>query len=403
MVQKYKYRARNKRGKIVRGIISAESSITATGILRQKDLYVVDIKPVKGFNLFHLTLFHPRVTTKDLALFCRQFSTMVTCGIPIIQCLNILIRQTGNKRLANAVRGMIEMLEKGQSLSDTAGAYPGVFPRIFVSMLHAGEVGGSLDAIMERLADHFEKEHDLREKIKSAMTYPALVAVVALLALAAQMVFILPTFIEILIDYNARLPLATQIVLGTSNFIRHYWYIIAGALVILAFVCKGFVTTRRGRVIADTLVLRLPVFGGLIRRMIISRFSRTLSILLASGVPLLQSFDVVKKVAGNSQVESIIAESAERVREGQDIARPLERSGFFPPMVTRVISIGEETGTLDVMLKRMAQFYDREVDYRVARLSSAMEPLLVLSMGLLVGFIMLSVMLPLFSIVSSID
>ncbi len=388
MVQKYKYRARNKRGKIVRGIISAESSIAATGILRQKDLYVVDIKPVKGFNLLHLTLFHPRVTTKDLALFCRQFSTMVTCGIPIIQCLNILIRQTGNKRLANAVRGMIEMLEKGQSLSDTARAYPGVFPRIFVSMLHAGEVGGSLDAIMERLADHFEKEHDLREKIKSAMTYPALVAVVALLALAAQMVFILPTFIEILIDYNARLPLATQIVLGTSNFIRHYWYIIAGALVILVFVCKGFVTTRRGRVIADTLVLRLPVFGGLIRRMIISRFSRTLGILLASGVPLLQAFDVVKKVAGNAQVESIIAESA---------------SGFFPPMVTRVISIGEETGTLDVMLKRMAQFYDREVDYRVARLSSAMEPLLVLSMGLLVGVIMLSVMLPLFSIVSSID
>lgn len=403
MAQTFVYRARNRQGKIVRGSLTAESAGAASAMLREKNLFVVEIKPGRPAAGLSLQFLEAKVGTKDLALFCRQFATMISCGVPIIQCLNILIHQIDNKKLVEAVKGMLEMLEKGQSLADAARAYPKVFPRIFVSMLEAGEISGALDRVMERLAVHFEKEHDLREKVKSAMTYPAVVVVVAVLAVAALMVFVLPTFVKMLTEYNAELPLMTKIVMGASNIMRGYWYVFLALFLAAGFAYRRFTATPRGRVLVDRLSLRLPVFGGLIRRMIISRFARTLGTLLASGVPLLQAFDVVKKIAGNVLVENAIVEAAACVKEGQGIAQPLQKTGIFPPMVTRMISIGEETGAMDTMLEKIAEFYDREVEDIVSRLSSMIEPVLIVGMGGVVGFIIMSIMLPMFSIMSSVE
>ncbi|WP_165613305.1 type II secretion system F family protein [Desulfotruncus arcticus] len=339
--------------------------------------------------------------SKDLAEFCRQFSTMLSCGISIIQCLNILSRQAENKTLVRATKGLVELLANGQSLAQAAGSYPKVFPKIFASMLEAGEISGSLDQIMERLSIHFEKEHDLREKIKSAMTYPAIVLMVAIIAVAAMIILVLPTFVNMLNEYNAELPFATRALL--SLLMSGYWYVLPGVLTIIFLIFKHIATTTGGKTFIDSLSLRIPVFGGLIKRIIIARFARTLAILLASGVPLLQAFDVVKRVVGNAIVEKAIIEANQCVREGQGIALPLQQSGVFPPMVTRMIAIGEETGALDSMLEKLAQFYEREVGYLVSRLASTIEPILVVAMGGVIGFIILSIMLPIFSVMNSVQ
>lgn len=403
MAQVFVYRARNRQGKIVRGSITADSTRTALAMLRVKNLFVMEMnrgKPAVGTGL---KFWGPKVGKEELALFCRQFATMFSSGVPIMQCLSILSQQTDNKKLVDAIDGMIEMLKKGRSLAETARFYPGVFPGIFVSMMEAGEISGALDEVMERLANHFEKEHDLREKVKSAMIYPAVVTVVAVLAVAAIMMFVLPTFVKMLTEYNVDLPPMTKIIMGASDYMCNYWYIFILLFISICFMHKRFTATRRGRAITDGILLKLPVFGGLIRYMIISRFARTLGNLLACGVPLLQAFDVVKKIAGNALVENAITEAAECVKEGQGIALPLEKSGIFPPMVTRMIAVGEEAGSLDLLLEKLADFYDREVENIVSRISSILEPVLIMGMGIVIGFIIMSVMIPMFNIMSSVN
>jgi len=404
MTQDFFYRARNRQGKIVRGSISAASTLAATAMLRARSLFVVEIKPARqSVWQKELNLFEPKVGTLDLAVLCRQFATMHSCGVPIIQCLNITAQQTDNKKLAEAIKGMVIMLGKGRSLTDAARGYPGVFPPIFVSMLEAGESSGALDSVTERLAVHFEKEHSLREKVKSALIYPVLVMAAAVAAVAVLIIFVLPSFVNILAQYGADLPFTTRMVIAGSKLISGYWYLLVLVIVVAGITIRRLISTERGQALLDGITLRLPVCGGFIKGMVLSRFTRMLGTLLAGGVPLLQALDVVSRVVGVSQVKQAVIEAAECVREGQNIAGLLQRNNIFPPMVTHMIAVGEETGKLDIMLEKLADFYDREVDDTASRLSSMIEPLLIIGMGTVVGFIILSILMPMFSIVSSVD
>lgn len=399
----FAYKARNRQGEIVQGNLVANSPGAATAMLLEKQLFVMEIKPRKLGLLVSRDIFVSKVGARDLAIFCHQFSTMNSAGIPIIQCLKILTQQTANKKMVEAIQGMIEMIEKGQSFAESAREYPKVFSQIFVSMLDAGEISGNLAKVTQRMAKHFEKEHDLQEKFKSIMTYPAMVVVVAIWAVVTLMVFVIPTLTSMVTEYNIELPFITRLVMEVSSFIYGYWYIGVNLLIAVGLVFKKYTSTSRGRAVMNRLLINLPVWGGLVKRAIISRFARTMSMLLTSGVPLLQAFDIVKKVAGNVLVENAIVEAADCVKEGQGITQPLQKSGIFPPMVTQMISIGEKTGTVDLMLEKLAEHYDREVEDIVPRLTSLMETILIIGVGIIVGFIIISVMLPMFSFVSSVN
>jgi len=404
IAQNFLYRARNSQGKVVRGSIAADSSVAATAMLRARKLFVVGIKPVRPPILQkELGFLQPKVSTLDLALFCRHFATMHSCGVPIIQCLNLMVKQTNNKKLAEAIKGLLLLLGKGRSLADAARGYPKVFPPLLVSMLEAGESSGALDTVLERLAVHFEKEYSLREKVKSALIYPVLVLATAVAAVAVLIVFVLPSFVGILTQYNAELPLTTKMVLGASKLLSGYWYLLALAIAVVVIIIRRLTATERGRTLFDMFLLRLPVFGGLIKSMVLSRFTRMLGTLLSGGVPLLQALDVVSKLVGVTQVKQSVVEAAAYVREGQSIAGPLGENTIFPPMVKQMMAIGEETGKLDFMLEKLGDFYDREVDDTAARLSALIEPLLIIGLGAVVGFIILSILTPMFSIISTVN
>jgi len=402
---KFYYKARNPSGRLVTGKVEAENRNKAVALLRERRFFVVELKESSsaGGASFDLNnIFRQRVSTRDLAIMCRQFATMIQAGVPILQSLGILSQQSDNKTLKDTLKKVAELLEGGRSLTDSLKSFPNIFPQIFTSMVEAGEVSGALDQVLERLAVNFEKEHDLKEKVKSAMTYPAIVVVVAVLAVIALMTLVVPKFVDMLVDMEAPIPLTTQLIIMFSNFLKNYFCI--GLLIIagLVFGYKQAVKTEQGKKIKDNLVLKLPVFGPMIRKIIISRFCRSLSTLLKSGVPVLQSLDVVKNIAGNYAVVKSIEEAEKSIIEGQSISLPLQKSGVFPPMVTRMISIGEETGSIDALLEKIADFYEREVEDIVSRLSSMLEPVLIVGMGGVVGFIILSIMLPMFSVINNV-
>lgn len=402
---RFYYKARNPSGRLVKGKVEAENRNKAVALLRERRFFVVELKESSsagGVSFDLNNIFRQRVGTRDLAIMCRQFATMIQAGVPIMHSLGILSQQSDNKTLKDTLKKVAELLEGGRSLTDSLKSFPNVFPQIFTSMVEAGEVSGALDQVLERLAVNFEKEHDLKEKVKSAMTYPAIVVVVAVLAVIALMTLVVPKFVDMLVDMEAPIPLTTQLIIMFSNFLKNYFYI--GLLIIagLVFGYKQAVKTEQGKKIKDNLVLKLPVFGPMIRKIIISRFCRSLSTLLKSGVPVLQSLDVVKNIAGNYAVIKSIEEAEKSIIEGQSISLPLQKSGVFPPMVTRMISIGEETGSIDALLEKIADFYEREVEDLVARLSSMLEPVLIVGMGGVVGFIILSIMMPMFSVINNV-
>ncbi|WP_003542117.1 type II secretion system F family protein [Desulfotomaculum nigrificans] len=401
----YAYRARDNTGKLQTGFIEAPRETEVASQLRERNLYIIDIKPASEKKReLSLTgaggIFRKKVKIKELAVFCRQFATIIAAGIPILQALNILARQAESRRLRETITGVVEQLESGRTLAESLKRYRDVFPNIFISMIEAGEVGGVLDKALTRLADHFEKEHDIREKIKSAMTYPVLIICLAICAVTALLTFVLPKFIQMLNDMHVELPLPTRIIIAVSNFLQHSWYFALAGMLILALAFRKFTQTQQGILIIDRIKLKLPVFGKLTQKVIISRFCRTLSTLVHAGVPILTALEVVKKTCGNQVISNALTKAEESVREGLSIAEPLERSKVFPPMVTRMMAIGEDTGTLDILLERIAVFYERDVNDMVARLSSLLEPILIVFMGVIIGFIVISMLLPMFKVFS---
>lgn len=409
----YKYQARDAKGQSISGELAAAAPHQAARELRESGLCIVSIreaglsagKPgktrVPGAAAERRALFalpDKKPNSRDFMVFCRQFATAVEAGMTVLAALKILAAQTRPKSLAQKVQEIITALEKGSGLAEAFAEHGPFFPRILIHMVEAGELSGSLDTTLKRLADYFEKEHDLREKVKSASTYPTVIMVVALLVVAFLIVRVLPMFAQMFADMGADLPLITRLLMSLGTGAQKWWPFILLGLVPVFLALRRFVRTPRGTYFLDRLKMRLPVFGPLYQKVIFARFSRTLATLLASGVGVLPALVLVGRVSGNKLVEEAIAKSATGIRQGQSMAAPLKSSGIFPPMLTEMLKIGEETGAIDTMMGKVADFYEADVAYTVSRLSSIIEPILILGMAVIVGTIVIAIVTPMFEI-----
>jgi type IV pilus assembly protein PilC len=405
MTQTFSYRARNLSGGIVAGSLQAENTAAAISLLGARNLFVVKVNQRRqALNIGLDDLFGKRLKVKSLAIFCRQFATLNQAGIPILQCLNILARQTEDLKLRTVLESVTLEIEKGKSLSDAFKGFKECFPEIFGSMIAAGELSGTLDRVMERLAITFEKEQNTRDKIKAAMTYPTLIGSFSVLAVVVLLVFVVPIFVGVFKSLGAPLPLPTQILLDISNVMVHYWFIILPLVfVVIPLLFTRALATKKGRTVFDRAILRLPVVGPLVVKTVVARFARTLSILLTSGIPLMQALETMEDVVGNTVAAGDIAKARESIKEGERMSPILARSNFFTPMAVSMISVGEESGALDTILEKLAAFYEAEVEAVIASLSSIIEPVMILMIGMVVGFICISIYLPLFSLPGAIS
>lgn len=341
-----------------------------------------------------------KVSGKDLAVFTRQFSTMVNAGLPLVQCLEILSRQTENAAFREIITEVMRSVQSGATLAEAMSKRPEAFGSLYVSMVEAGESGGILDDILLRLAQYIEKAEALKRKIKGAMTYPLIVFGVAVLATVFMLLFIIPVFAKIFADFGGELPALTRMVVGLSELLKRTWWLMTGMIVALVMVLKRYYQTESGKRRIDSFLLRAPIFGDLIRKASIARFARTLGTLIASGVPILTGLDITARTAGNKVVEEAIMATKGSIREGETIAAPLRQAGVFPPMVVQMIAVGEETGALDKMLEKIAGFYDDEVSASVETLTSIIEPVMMVGMGVLVGGMVISMYLPMFELIN---
>jgi type IV pilus assembly protein PilC len=402
MATTFAYKVRDKAGKIVSGTLDADSQTLVASRLKQMGFAPVLIEEQKQ-NLGKKELRLPwggKVKSKDLAVFSRQFATMINSGLSLLRALNILAEQTENSALAAAVAEVRNDIEKGSSLSAALSKHPKVFKRLYVAMIRAGEIGGVLDSVLLRLAENLEKEVALKQKIKSAMTYPTVVFCMVLMILAGMLIFVVPTFKNLYKDLGGSLPLPTRVLIGISDGAKKFWYVVAALIIGSGIGIRRWVETDKGRGTWDAMKLKMPIFGQLVHKTALSRFSRTLSVLMKSGVPILQSLEIVKDTVNNTVVSRAVEDVSSAVKEGESIARPLERHDVFPPMVVQMIAVGEETGALDTMLGKISDFYDQEVEATVDALTSLIEPVLIAVMGVAVGGMVVSLYMPMFNIIN---
>lgn len=401
MAKTFVYKAKDRTGQMIEGTLVTDNQMAVATFVRNKGYFITQIKEQRAeFSLEALDSLRP-VKTKDLAVFCRLFATMMDAGLSMVACLNILIDQLDNPRLKKALQQVCKKVQEGQPLSKAMEEEAGVFPTIMISMVNAGEVGGVLDIVLERLAVHFEKEHKLNEKVKSAMTYPAVVITMAMLSIIFILTFVFPTFIQMFDNMKVELPLPTRILLGISGFLQAYWMILLPLGVALSYAGSLVLKNQETRKVVDPMLLRVPVFGMLWRKIAIARFSRTLSTLVRGGVPIITALEVVKKTADNTQLVSSITRAQESIREGLGLAAPLGASMIFTPMVVQMVAVGEETGEMDKMLEKVADFYESDVEDMVSRLSTLLEPILIGILGVIIGLMIISIVLPLFDIVTN--
>jgi type IV pilus assembly protein PilC len=340
------------------------------------------------------------ISTKDQAVFTRQFATMINAGLPLVQCLDILSRQLEKLSFREITKKVMSDIEAGGTLSESMAKHPKAFDELYVNMVNAGEAGGILDVILMRLAEYIEKIEALKRKIKGAMIYPAVVLFVAVGATLFMLMFIIPTFARMFSDFGAELPLPTKIVLGMSNFVRTWWWTMIAGAVGFVFAFKKWYSTDKGQHIVDDWLLKMPVLGDVTRKGSVARFTRTLGTLVSSGVPILDGLEITAKTAGNVIIKDAIMQARTSIREGETIASPLRQSAVFPPMVVQMITVGEETGALDEMLTKIADFYDDEVDTAVEALTSVIEPIMIVFMGVIVGGMVVAMYLPIFRMVN---
>jgi type IV pilus assembly protein PilC len=331
-------------------------------------------------------------------VFTRQFATMIDAGLPLVQCLDILSKQQENKTFKKILLDVKERVESGSTFAEALARNPKAFDELYVNLVAAGEVGGILDTILNRLAAYIEKALKLKKQVKSAMTYPTTIIGIAVIVISVILVFVIPAFEKMFADFGGELPMPTQIVINISNFIQSYILLIIGGIVASIFGAKYIYKTKRGREIIDDLALRLPVVGVLVRKVAVAKFTRTLGTMISSGVPILEGLEIVAKTAGNRTVEKAIYGVKQSISEGKTIAEPLEKSGVFPAMVCQMISVGEQSGSIDTMLNKIADFYDDEVDDAVGNLTAMMEPLLMLFLGTTVGGLVIAMYLPIFKL-----
>lgn len=340
----------------------------------------------------------------DLSMFCRQFSTMIDAGVSLVRCLNVLCEQTQNPKLRRVIANIEEDVQGGQTLSKSMGKYPSVFSNLFLGLVRAGEIGGALEDALQRLSSFLEKDMELKRKVKGAMTYPTIVMAVALIIVLGLVTFILPKFMQLFTDLGIKdMPAMTLALMAFSHFLTSKWYIMILIVVVSFIAFKMFTRTKVGVRLFDRLKLKAPVFGSLNHKVCLSRFSRTLSTLLVSGVPILQALETVAGTVSNEIIADAVLEARARIREGDRIGDPLRKSKLFPPMVVQMISIGEESGALDHMLTKIADFYESEVDAQLQSLTAAIEPLMIVFLGGAVGFIVIAMFMPLVSIINNLS
>ena len=393
----YAYQGRARHQGLVSGELIAESPEELTKILRKQGILVTSVQ--RKMRQLNLRL-RSNVRSGDLSTFTRQFATMISAGLPIMQCLQTLQEQITRVRFREVIGQVADSVQSGKTLAEALGQHDRVFNALFVHMVEAGEMGGMLDTILLRLATYLEKANSLKRKIRGALVYPALISLVAIGGTIFMLTTIVPTFAKLFHEFGGTLPLPTQIVLGVSAFLQNSYLFIIGTVGFLATGLRYVYRTTTGRYKIDKFILKIPVFGGLIRKSAISRFSRTLGTLLASGVAILDSLTITAKTAGNSVVQEAVNKARSRIAEGQTIAEPLKESGVFPPMVTQMVAIGERTGQLDSMLTKVADFYDEQVDAAVAALTSVLEPIIVVFMGVIIGGILIAMYLPMFDLIN---
>jgi len=381
-----------------KGEIEAETREAAIATLRQQHIVVTIIKP-KPKDL-KLPGFGGKVSEKDLVLFTRQFSTMIDAGLPLVQCLEILGKQTENKGFAKIILEIKKDVEGGSTFADALCKHPKVFDNLYVNLVQAGEIGGVLDTTFARLAGYIEKARSLKSKVKSAMVYPSAIVFVAVSVIIFLMIFVIPIFAQMFQDFGGTLPWPTQFVIGVSNFIKSYILFIILVLIGAVVTLKQYYKTEAGKRLIDRMLLKLPIFGVLLQKAAIARFSRTLGTLLGSGVPIIDSLDITARTAGNKVLELAILASIGSIKEGQTLATPLAKHPVFPPMVVQMVEIGDVTGALDTMLSKIADFYEEEVDRAVEALTAMLEPMMMVFLGVVLGFIIVAMYLPIFKMAS---
>ena len=402
MAQMYQWVAETKKGRKLKGEIEASSEQIAQSQLKKRNLKILKLK-LKPKDLFSgLAFMQPKVKNKDIVIFTRQFSTMIDAGLPLVQGLNILAEQNPNPTFKNILRQLTKDVEGGSTLAEAMKKHPKVFDNLFVNLIAAGEVGGILDTILQRLATFIEKAEDLKSKIKGAMTYPIVVVAIALLVIAVILIFVIPVFQDMFASFGKALPVPTQIVVFMSDFLKGNIHWIILGIIALVYAFKQYSSTKGGRKTLDILSLKLPVFGDLLKKTAVARFTRTLGTMMSSGVPILDSLEIVAKTAGNVVIEEIIYDVRGSIAEGQTIAEPLSENDIFPGMVIQMISVGEATGALDTMLEKIADFYDKEVDGAVDALTSMLEPLLMLFLGGAIGGLVVAMYLPIFTMAGAV-
>lgn len=385
---------KTRQGALQKGELVAKSKEEVIALLRKQSILVTSIQP-RAADI-KIPGFKQKVKDKDIVVFTRQFATMIDAGLPLVQCLEILSMQTENKTLAKTIGDVRVDVESGATYADALKKYPQVFSDLYTNMVAAGEAGGVLDTVLNRLAMYIEKAMKLKQKVKSAMIYPITIVGVAVLVITVLMLWVIPVFAKMFTDFGGTLPLPTRLVIGSSNFVKNNILLMVIAVGAFIFLFRWYYKTEGGRKVIDALFLKLPVFGMLIRKVAVARFTRTLGTLISSGVPILEGLLIVAKTAGNKVVEQALVNTRQSISEGKTIAEPLDKSKVFPPMVVQMIAVGETTGALDAMLSKIADFYDDEVDNAVAGLTSMLEPMLMVFLGVVIGFIVVAMYLPIF-------
>jgi type IV pilus assembly protein PilC len=398
----YKWEGKTAKGAVKKGEMEAPGEAAIRIHLRQQNIIPTKISS-KGKEIkISLPFLKQKVKQRSVAVFTRQLATMIDAGLPLVQSLEILSSQQESKVFKDVIRQIKEDVEGGSTFAGALTKHPSAFNELYTNLVVAGEEGGILDNILNRLASYIEKSEALKKKVKSALIYPATIVGVAVIVVMILMIFVIPVFESMFKSAGQSLPLPTLIVLTISKLIKKYVVIFIPAFVLLIYLFKKYYQTKNGRAVVDSLLLKLPVFGPLLKKIAVARFSRTLGTLVSSGVPILDGLSIVSRTSGNKTIETAILNARASIREGETIADPLSRSGIFPPMVIQMIAVGESTGALDSMLSKIAEFYEEEVDVAVANLTSLLEPFLMMFLGVVIGGVVIAMYLPIFNMASAV-
>jgi type IV pilus assembly protein PilC len=396
----FEWKGRDRAGRAQGGVLVADSKDAVLAVLRRQQIVPITVKE-KGKEIA-LPKLRRGISEKTLAIFTRQFSVMIDAGLPLVQCLQIMGEQQDNKAFQRIILQVREDVESGSSLANAMKKHPQAFNELYVNMVAAGEAGGILDTILQRLATYIEKAARLKAQVKSAMIYPVAVISIAMLVVYIILWKVIPVFGALFTSLGADLPLPTRIVVELSKFVGRYWWLIVGLVVAGVFALRRYYATEQGRMVIDSLLLKAPILGPVLRKIAVARFCRTLGTLLSAGVPILESLDITARTSGNAVIERAILEVRKAVEEGKNLADPLKTSNQFPPMVVQMISVGEATGAMDTMLGKIAEFYEEEVDTAVAGMMKLIEPVMIFFLGVVVGGMVIAMYLPMFDLISKI-